>query len=185
MPLFTARSAALCRTARLYENFASRAENKEKYRIYYTTARKVRQFLFPFHENHSALTTNWQPCQTDDCFTAGRPGIYRRGPLTPTRSNGDSLDWQGLSAEEITQRVVSRTKSGSILLFHNGAAHTVEALPNVITILKHKGFRFVKLSELLLDGDYLLDSAGVQHPVATDTDTPEEDRSAPPREAEL
>ena len=113
------------------------------------------------------------------------PAFTGAPPLTPTRSNGDSLDWQGLSAEEITQRVVSRTKSGSILLFHNGAAHTVEALPNVITILKHKGFRFVKLSELLLDGDYLLDSAGVQHPVATDTDTPEEDRSAPPREAEL
>ena len=61
--------------------------------------------------------------------------------------------------------MVSRTKSGSILLFHNGAAHTPEALPNIITMLKNRGFRFVKLSELLLDGDYLLDSAGVQHPV--------------------
>ena len=52
---------------------------------------------FSAHENHSALTTNWQPYQTDDCFTAGRPGIYRRGPLTPIRSNGDSLDGRDFS----------------------------------------------------------------------------------------
>lgn len=90
--------------------------------------------------------------------------------VTPTHTNADSLDWQGLSAGEITERVVSRTKSGSILLFHNGAAHTPEALPNIITMLKNKGFRFVKLSELLLDGDYLLDSAGVQHPVEPEAD---------------
>lgn len=74
--------------------------------------------------------------------------------------------------------MVSRTKSGSILLFHNGAAHTPEALPNIITILKNQGFRFVKLSELLLDGDYLLDRAGVQHPVEPEADgsasTPQE-----------
>lgn len=90
--------------------------------------------------------------------------------MTPVQWDVDSLDWQGLSAGEITERVVSRTKSGSILLFHNGAAHTPEALPNVITMLKNQGFRFVKLSELLLDGDYLLDSAGVQHPVEPEAD---------------
>ena len=106
------------------------------------------------------------------------------GFFTPIRSNGDSLDWQGISAGEITERVVSRTKSGSILLFHNGAKHTPEALPNIITTLKNQGFRFVKLSELLIDGDYLLDSNGEQHPVATGTDTPA-DSSAPPREKEL
>jgi peptidoglycan/xylan/chitin deacetylase (PgdA/CDA1 family) len=104
--------------------------------------------------------------------------------FTPTRSNGDSLDWQGISSEEITRRVLSRTKSGSILLFHNGAKHTPEALPNIITTLKNQGFRFVTLSELLIDGDYLLDSNGEQHPVATDTDTPA-DSSAPLREKEL
>jgi hypothetical protein len=101
--------------------------------------------------------------------------------FTPTRSKGDSLDWQGISSEEITRRVLSRTKSGSILLFHNGAKHTPEALPNIITTLKNQGFRFVKLSELLIDGDYLLDSNGEQHPVTTGTDTPAADGSAPPR----
>jgi peptidoglycan/xylan/chitin deacetylase (PgdA/CDA1 family) len=113
------------------------------------------------------------------------PAFTDSAPLTPTHSNGDSLDWQGISSEEITRRVLSRTKSGSILLFHNGAKHTPEALPNIITALKNQGFRFVKLSELLLDGDYLLDSNGEQHPVATDTDAPGEESSAPPREAEL
>lgn len=102
--------------------------------------------------------------------------------MTPVQWDVDSLDWQGLSAGEITERVVSRTKSGSILLFHNGAEHTPEALPNIITMLKNKGFRFVKLSELLLDGDYLLDSAGVQHPVEPDGS---ESASQPPAASDL
>lgn len=85
--------------------------------------------------------------------------------MTPVQWSVDSLDYNGLSFSEITERVTSRTESGSILLFHNGAAHTPEALPNIITILKNRGFRFVKLSDLLLDGDYLLDTAGKQHPL--------------------
>lgn len=100
--------------------------------------------------------------------------------MTPVQWSVDSLDWQGLSAGEITERVVSRTQSGSILLFHNGAAHTPEALPNVITMLKNRGFRFVKLSELLLDGDYLLDSAGMQHPVQTTDPSSSADAPADP-----
>lgn len=83
--------------------------------------------------------------------------------MTPVQWDVDSLDWEGLSADEITERVVSRTKSGSILLFHNGADHTPEALPNIITMLKNRGFRFVTLSELLLEGDTFIDNAGVQH----------------------
>ena len=44
----------------------------------------------------------------------------------------DSLDWKDLSASDITQRVLKRVQPGSIVLFHNAAKHTPEALPAII-----------------------------------------------------
>ena len=61
----------------------------------------------------------------------------------------DSLDWKDLSAAEISERVLSRVQSGSIVLFHNAAKHTPEALPGIIQTLKKQGYTFVKASEML------------------------------------
>ena len=72
----------------------------------------------------------------------------------------DSLDWKELSAEEILQRVKSGVKSGSIVLFHNAAKHTPEALPGVIEYLIGNGYSIVPVSELLLQGDYEMDHTG-------------------------
>ena len=74
----------------------------------------------------------------------------------------DSLDWKGLSAEEITRRVVSQTASGSILLFHNDAQHTPEALPQIIEQLKAKGYRFLTASEMIYRDGYTLNHEGRQ-----------------------
>ena len=53
----------------------------------------------------------------------------------PTAANGDSLDWKDLSAQEIYTRVTTNVSSGSIVLFHNAALHTPEALPTIIQTL--------------------------------------------------
>ena len=78
----------------------------------------------------------------------------------------DSLDWKDLSAEEITQRVVSRVQPGSIVLFHNAALHTPEALPAILETLLQEGYTFVPISQLLLPGayntDYTIDHTGRQ-----------------------
>ena len=68
--------------------------------------------------------------------------------------DGDSLDWKELSAGEITQRVVSRVCPGSIVLFHNAALHTPEALPGIIEALLQDGYTLLPVSGLLLPGDY-------------------------------
>lgn len=78
----------------------------------------------------------------------------------------DSLDWKELSAPEITERVVSRVKKGSIVLFHNAALHTPEALPGIIEKLISEGYKIVPISELLLDGDCTIDHEGRQCPAA-------------------
>ena len=75
---------------------------------------------------------------------------------------GDSLDWKGISANEISQRVLKNVRSGSIILFHNAAEHTPEALPGIIEALQADGYTIVPVSELLLGGDTYLDNTGRQ-----------------------
>ncbi len=75
----------------------------------------------------------------------------------------DSLDWKELSADEITARVMKDVKSGSIVLFHNAALHTPEALPGIIEGLKGKGYEFVKVSELIYKDGYNMSAAGEQY----------------------
>ena len=72
----------------------------------------------------------------------------------------DSLDWKDLSAAEITKRVTSKVAGGSIILFHNAAKHTPEALPGIIEYLLSEGYQIVPVSELLLDGEYDIDNTG-------------------------
>ena len=74
----------------------------------------------------------------------------------------DSLDWKGISADEITERVLSRVEPGSIVLFHNAAEHTPEALPGILDALQRDGYTIVPISELLLNGDYSIDHTGKQ-----------------------
>ena len=69
----------------------------------------------------------------------------------------DSLDWKNLNAEEITERVTSRSHRGAIILFHNNGLYTADALPEVIDYYHRKKYTIVPLSELLYDGDYTID----------------------------
>lgn len=82
--------------------------------------------------------------------------------------DGDSLDWKEIPADEICQRVVSRVGPGSIVLFHNAAIHTPEALPRIIETLLQEGYTFVPISQLILPGtyntDYTIDHTGRQLP---------------------
>ncbi len=75
----------------------------------------------------------------------------------------DSLDWKDLSAGEIYERVTNKTKPGSIILFHNAAKHTPEALPDILSKLKKDGFKFVKIADMIYKKDYYIDNTGKQH----------------------
>jgi peptidoglycan/xylan/chitin deacetylase (PgdA/CDA1 family) len=62
----------------------------------------------------------------------------------------DSLGWNGLSAVEVTDRVVSGTVPGAIHLFHVGAASSdAEALPAIIDQLRALGYDFVTVEEMV------------------------------------
>ncbi len=88
--------------------------------------------------------------------------------MEPIQWDVDSLDWKELPAEEICRRVTERVRPGSIVLFHNAAPHTPEALPEIIETLIGQGYSFVPVSRLILDGDYTIDSSGRQCPCTPD-----------------
>jgi peptidoglycan/xylan/chitin deacetylase (PgdA/CDA1 family) len=60
--------------------------------------------------------------------------------------------------------VTSRVQCGSIVLFHNAALHTPEALPGIIETLLQEGYTFVPVSQLILSGEYTIDHTGRQCP---------------------
>ncbi len=77
----------------------------------------------------------------------------------------DSLDWNpGISQGEIINRINTKVKNGSILLFHNDTQHTAKILPSILSALKQKGYRFLPVSRMIFKNDYYIDSEGKQRP---------------------
>ncbi len=48
----------------------------------------------------------------------------------------DSLDWKDPTPAEMVDRIVPKLQNGSIILMHNGAKNTPEALPMIIISIK-------------------------------------------------
>lgn len=75
----------------------------------------------------------------------------------------DSLDWKdSATPENIAERVISKVKNGSIVLFHNDADHTPAALPNILKTLKDEGYEFVFIEDLILKENYEIKHDGTQ-----------------------
>ena len=83
--------------------------------------------------------------------------------MTTIQWDCDSLDYQGLTVDEIVNRVISRVANGSIVLFHNGVENTAPALDKVLTELEKQGYSFVSVNDLIYKEDYYLDHTGRQH----------------------
>lgn len=76
----------------------------------------------------------------------------------------DSLDWKDYGVDSIIKTVTQNKHlgNGSIILCHNGAKYTAEALETLITTLKDAGYTFVPLSELIIRENYHMDHEGRQ-----------------------
>ncbi len=77
-----------------------------------------------------------------------------------TQWNIDSLDWKDPTPQEMVQRIEQKLCPGSIILLHNGAKNTPEALPLIIETIKSKGYKIVPISEILPKGEYHTDHEG-------------------------
>lgn len=74
----------------------------------------------------------------------------------------DSVDWQEPDPDTIINRITEGTESGSILLFHNDLENTAQALPQLLTALKQKGFTFSRVSDMVYYDSYHIDQNGTQ-----------------------
>lgn len=101
------------------------------------TGKKVELFRPPYGDYDDLLIN-----------TARGMGIYT------IQWDVDSLDWKNYSAEKIANRIISKTKSGSIILCHNNGLHTLESLPLIFTELQQKGFVFQPIGELIYKNDF-------------------------------
>lgn len=139
------------------------------------------------HDHYSSLSTEQitadlkTSCDKIEAVTGIRPtlircpyGEYDNHVIEAVRAYGmepiqwdvDSLDWKDLSAADITKRVTSKVQPGSIVLFHNAAKHTPEALPGILEYLIGQNYIVVPISKLIYSGrcgtDYTIDHTGKQ-----------------------
>lgn len=74
----------------------------------------------------------------------------------------DSVDWKANGADIEYNRVISKAKEGSIILFHNDGKYTPENLEKILGKYKAMGYEFVTISQLVHEGNYYLDHTGKQ-----------------------
>lgn len=81
-------------------------------------------------------------------------------------AGGDSLDWKDYDAKTIFKRVTEHLQPGSIVLFHNAALHTPEALPSILEFMQQNGYTVVPIGQLIYTENYTIDHAGRQFSAA-------------------
>lgn len=82
--------------------------------------------------------------------------------LIPIQWSVDSLDWKGISAQEITTRIINNAKNGSIILCHNNSDHILDALPMILDRLTAQGYTVTSVGDLVYKENYEIDRQGVQ-----------------------
>ena len=79
-------------------------------------------------------------------------------------SYGDSLDWKEFGVESEINQVLNHKHlgNGSIILFHNDAKYTPQALEAIIKGLREKGYEIVPISSLIHRENFYMDHEGRQ-----------------------
>ena len=99
-------------------------------------------------------------------------GDYNNTVIDVVNENGyhciqwdvDSLDWKDYGVDSIINTVLNHKHlgSGSIILCHNGAKFTKDALESLIKGLQEKGYTIVPISQLIYTDNYEMDHEGRQ-----------------------
>lgn len=135
------------------------------------------------HPHLPQLSTEKMTAQIDDCnnkiekIIGKRPilfrppyGDYNNEVVDVTNSlkmhciqwDVDSLDWKDPTPDEMVKRIKSKIKPGSIILMHNGAKNTPEALPMILDMIKSEGYKIVPISEIIYKDNYTTGHDGTQ-----------------------
>lgn len=82
----------------------------------------------------------------------------------PVEWSVDSLDWKDYGVNSILDMVLKNkeVRNGAIILCHNGAKYTSDALEQLIIGLEDKGYQIVPVSQLIYKDNYHMDVTGRQ-----------------------
>lgn len=135
--------------------------------------------LHPNNATKEELQADAEKCNEKiKAITGERPILYR-APYGEYNNNAvnaieeigmyfiqwssDSVDWrEEYSVERLVENVMKSIDSGGIILMHNGAKHTPEALPILLEKLISEGYSFVTVDQLILKDNYVIDNTGRQ-----------------------
>lgn len=130
------------------------------------TNSEIQDELMKVHNKVKELTG------TDMCLFRPPYGDYDNDVITTADSlnyytiqwSVDSLDWKNYGVDSIIKTVCEHKNmgNGAIILCHNGAKYTAQALDTMITRLKEEGYTFVPVSELIYKDNFHLDHTGKQ-----------------------
>ncbi len=76
--------------------------------------------------------------------------------------NLDTLDYEGLTGDEMWSRVKNKLQNGSIILSHNGTKHTADSLDKLIKNIKSSGYEISTVSDLIYKDNYTINNNGTQ-----------------------
>ena len=76
--------------------------------------------------------------------------------------NLDTLDYTGLTGEEMWNRIKDKLSPGDIILSHNGTKNTANSLDMLIKNIKQKGLEVVRISDLIYMENYSINTNGTQ-----------------------
>lgn len=76
--------------------------------------------------------------------------------------NLDTLDYTGITGNEMWVRLKDKIKAGDIILSHNGTKHTADSLEMLLKNIKEKGLEVVKISDLIYQENYSINNNGTQ-----------------------
>lgn len=82
-------------------------------------------------------------------LTRQRNMIYREYGYPTVMWDVDPEDWKKPGAGVVRNRIVSRTRNGSIILLHDLHASSIDAVPSTVDALLRKGYKFVTVSQLI------------------------------------
>ena len=75
----------------------------------------------------------------------------------------DSRDWrEDYTVDKIVNGVLNNVKQGDIVLFHNAAKHTPEALPIILEKLISDGYEILPISKLIMTNNFTINHEGRQ-----------------------
>ena len=97
-------------------------------------------------------------------------GEYNNTVIKTAEENGyytiqwnlDTLDYEGLTGEQMWNRLKNKLDKGSIILSHNGTKHTADSLDMLIKNIKSSGFQVTTVSDLIYKDNFTINNNGTQ-----------------------